>query len=67
MVVRVMGYDFASYDKQIRDIMEKNKAQGRHAYTKRIHDGQKLVPVITLVLYYSQEEWSRDLSRECVS
>ena len=57
MVVRVMGYDFASYDRQIGEIMRQNKEEGNPAFVKRLHDGQKLVPVITLVLYFSQGEW----------
>lgn len=59
MPVRVMGYDFAAYEEQIKEIAEKNESEKNPAYTKRIHDGQKLTPVITTVLYYGKEKWER--------
>lgn len=57
MVIRTMGYDFGSYDRQIKDIMKINRENANPAYGKGIHDDQKLVPVITLVLYFGQEKW----------
>ena len=61
MPQRVMGYDYADYEEQIRKIMDQNKQAGRPAYEKRIHDDQRLVPVVTIVLYYGKdgEEWKR--------
>ncbi len=57
MPQRVMGYDYASYDSQIREIMEENRSTGDLAYTKRIHPHQKLAPVLTLVLYWGDDTW----------
>lgn len=56
-----MGYDYADYEEQIKKIMDQNKRAGRPAYEKRIHDDQRLVPVVTIVLYYGKggEEWKR--------
>ncbi len=57
MPERVMGYEYASYERQIRGIAEKNRMEGRPAYAKRIHGEQKLAPVVTAVLYYGAREW----------
>ena len=58
MPERVMGYDYAAYEEQIREVCEQNEKAGSPAYAKRLHDGQKLAPVITAVLYYgTKEEW----------
>lgn len=62
MPIRVMGYDFASYDRQIQSIMKENKKQERSPYLQRIHDDQRLAPVITLVLSFDTEKWERPLS-----
>lgn len=61
MPERVMGYDYAAYEEQIRLLMAENKRDERPAYTKRIHDSQKLAPVITCVLYFGEEEWKGPL------
>ena len=59
MPQRVMGYDFAVYEKQIRDYRKENDKAGNPAITKRIHDEQRLAPVITVILYWGDEEWTR--------
>lgn len=56
MPVRTMGYDYASYEEQIRELQTKNRAEGNSAYTKGIHDDQKLAPVVTTVLSFG-ENW----------
>ncbi len=62
MPERVMGYDYAAYEDQIKEIIKKNKKKNRPAYTKRIHDGQKLAPVVTAVLYWGSGEWKGPLT-----
>ena len=57
MPERVMGYDYAAYEAQIKEITEENKEKNRPAFTKRIHDEQKLAPVLTAVLYWGDKEW----------
>ena len=52
MPERTMGYDYAAYEEQIRQIREKNAKENKPAYAKRIHDGQKLAPAVTAVLYF---------------
>ena len=52
MPERTMGYDYAAYEEQIKKIMEKNDKAKKPAYSKRIHDEQKLAPVVTAVLYF---------------
>ena len=61
MPQRIMGYDYAAYEEQIKSLMDRNKAAGKPAITNRIHDDQRLAPVITAVLYWGEEEWSRPL------
>lgn len=62
MPQRIMGYDFASYEEQIRHLISDNKKMGKPAFTKRIHDTQKLAPVITVVLYWGDKEWKTPLN-----
>lgn len=58
---RTMGYDYACYEEQIKKLMRENEKAGRPAFFKRIHDDQRLSPVITAVLYFGTEEWERPL------
>lgn len=61
MPVRDMGYQHAKYMEQVRTIKETNRQQQAYPspITKEIHAAQKLDPVITLVLNYSQKEWKK--------
>ena len=62
MPERVMGYDYAAYEEQIRNLCQKNQQGRTPAYTKRLLDGQKVAPVITVVLYYgAKEAWETPL------
>lgn len=62
MPQRVMGYDYAAYEEQVRKICSQNEKAGNKAYAKRIHDDQRLVPVVTAVLYYdTKNEWKHPL------
>lgn len=57
MPLRVIGYDYAAYAKQVKEYMDFNKQNKKSAYTKKIHTDQKLIPAITIVLFYGAE-WS---------
>ena len=57
MPERVMGYEYASYEEQIKERMAKNKAEKKPAVIARLHEDQKLAPVITTVVNWSGEEW----------
>ena len=59
MPVRDMGYQHAKYMEQIKAAKESNQKTGNYPnpMTKELNDSQKLSPVITLVLNYSQKEW----------
>ena len=59
MPVRDMGYQHAKYMEQIKEVKESNRKTGNYPnpMTKELNDSQKLSPVITLVLNYSQKEW----------
>lgn len=62
MPTRDMGYAYACYAKQIKDIVAQNNAEKNSAYAKVLHEEQKLMPVATFVLYYGEEEWTAPLS-----
>ena len=61
MPVRDMGYQHAKYMEQIKEVKESNRKTGNYPnpMTKELNDSQKLSPVITLVLNYSQNEWEK--------
>ena len=56
-----MGYQHAKYMEQIKEVKESNRKTGNYPnpMTKELNDSQKLSPVITLVLNYSQNEWGK--------
>lgn len=69
MPVRTMLYDALGYAEQIQEI-RKVRTHGKELKTSAeflsgLKKGDLLVPVVTLVFYYDEEEWdgSRDLSR----
>lgn len=57
MPVRDMGYLYSGYQDQIRRIRERDPAEGVCRYAEGIGKDQKLVPVISLVLYYGTGQW----------
>ncbi len=58
MVVRGMGYDYASYDRNAKLLQAENRLSGNEAkYTEGLPKGQLLWPVVTLVLYFGMTEW----------
>ena len=61
MPVRDMGYQHAKYMEQIKAAKESNQKTSNYPnpMTKELNDSQKLSPVITLVLNYSQKEWEK--------
>ena len=62
MPERIMGYDYAAYEEQIRNLCRQNQEERTPAYAKRLLDGQKVAPVITVVLYYgTKEAWESPL------
>lgn len=54
MPLRIMGMDYGSYDRQVKEFQCQNKRRKRLAYTKQVHDEQKLFPVISLVINYGK-------------
>ena len=56
-----MGYTYTAYDRQIEEFMKQNKETHNSAYVSQLHPDQKLVPVITLVLYYGKEDIPEDI------
>ena len=65
MPFRVMALDFINMARQVSEIQNKNKENWKHCtrdYTKdeylsRFYKKDKIKPVITLVIYYGQEQW----------
>lgn len=54
MPERVMGMDYASYEEEIRKLIHSNLNTGYKAGSRRIKKGQRIAPVITLVLNYGK-------------
>ncbi len=63
MPVRVMGYDYAAYNEQIRELKKKNQADEIEIpFGEELLSKQKLKPVITIVLYFGMDDWDGPLS-----
>lgn len=61
MPVRVMGYEFMDYNRQLKDIRaihEKKKDLYGAEYLSGFSKEDKLQPVCTLVIYYGKEPWT---------
>lgn len=61
MPVRIMGYEFMNYNKQLKEIKaihDKKKDLSGIEFLSGISREEKLQPVCTLVIYYGQEPWS---------
>lgn len=52
MPLRIMGYDYAGYARQLEELAAENKRAGKDMGARRIQKGQKIKPVVTFVLYY---------------
>ena len=61
MPIRVMGYDYYSYNKQYKDrqtYYKENKIKLiGDEFISGIKKADRILPVVTLVLYYGEEEW----------
>lgn len=57
MPVRDMGYQYSNYNEQIQQIRKKNENEGIYYTVSGIGKNQKLIPVISIILYYGTEEW----------
>ena len=61
MPFKIMGYDYAAYNRQIEEFGAQNKRNLQNPYEKVIFEEQKLSPVITIVLYYGAGELPCDI------
>lgn len=65
MPVRVMEYDALSYNKQVNNLSKKalKDKPNKYQIVNQIPKGTMLIPVITLVIYWSPDKWDgpRDL------
>ena len=62
MPVRDLGYIFNNYNEQIKEHKRENERNDNHFYARELADDDRLQPVITFVIYYGKEEWTRPLS-----
>lgn len=64
MPIRDMGYQYAGYEKQVKRMVDDNRRANRfpETYARVLPNGQKLFPIITMILNYSKEEWKRPTS-----
>ena len=61
MPMRVMGYDYGSYKKQYDSNAKKYKAAeglSEDEYLSKMRKTDKLIPVITVVVYYGEKPWN---------
>lgn len=57
MPLRVMGYEYASYEAQMDRMIDQNRQQGRDAGSKRLFKDQRIKPELTGVLYFGEQRW----------
>ena len=61
MPVRVMGYDYYTYNKQYQDrrtyYKQNNIKLVENEFISGIRKTDRFLPVVTLVLYYGEEDW----------
>lgn len=66
MPVKNMHYDVLQYEKQIQEYKEENEKRGEKFNSKEflvgLKVGQKLKPVITIVVYWGEKEWDAPLT-----
>ena len=65
MPMRVMGYDYGTYKKQYEDNAAKYKnAKGmtEDEFLSKMKKTDKLIPVITIVVYYGEKPWDGAIS-----
>ena len=55
MPERVMGYEYAGYEEQVKQILDQNRKRNKSAGARRIFRDQKLAPIVTGVLYYGEK------------
>ena len=61
MPMRVMGYDYGAYKKQYDSNARKYKAAeglSEDEYLSRMRETDKLIPVVTVVVYYGEKPWN---------
>lgn len=61
MPMRVMGYDYGAYKKQYDSNAKKYKvANGlsQDEYLSKMRETDKLIPVVTVVVYYGEKPWN---------
>lgn len=65
MPMRIMGYDYSSYQKQYQELVSRHKKakdlEGDE-YLSGMHKTDKLFPVITIIIYYGEKPWDAAIS-----
>ncbi len=63
MPVRNMGYDAFNYASQVKSISKHSKFKNANMeFLKRLKKDDKIIPVITLVVYFGQKPWDGPMS-----
>lgn len=56
MPLRIMGYDYSVYARQVEELITQNKENQHKAWVHKLLKGQKVKPVITFVLLYGTKD-----------
>lgn len=56
MPLRIMGYDYSVYARQVEELAAQNKENQQNAFLHKLLKGQKIKPVVTLVFLYRSKD-----------
>ncbi len=62
MPVRDLGYLYSGYQNQIDMKKQENERKGKRFFARVLGKDQKLLPIVSLVLYYGTEDWDGPIS-----
>ncbi len=64
MPLRVMGYDYSVYARQVEEMIAQNKKQQKNNFVHKLLQGQKIKPIVTLVFLYGSDDGAVNMPQE---
>lgn len=64
MPLRVMGYDYSVYARQVAEFIAQNRKKHPDAFIHKLLENQKIKPVVTLVFLYQANDNSSQMPQE---